>query len=86
MRRAVIAWLAALLTALLWIVPLARVKAPAPVEVAFYYGALLLPPLGALIALSAALDGPPRAPAIACIAVNLLLLVAYLLLVGAPVS
>lgn len=86
MRRAVIAWIAALLTALLWIAPLARVKAPAPVEVAFYYGALLLPPLGALIALSAALDGPPRAPAVAGIAVNLLLLAAYLLLVGAPVS
>ncbi len=78
-------WVAALLTIALWIPPLARMKVPSFLEVAFIYGALLIPLAGAIVALVAMRTRPRAAPVIA-LALNSLLVLAHLLLVGAPVS
>ncbi len=86
MRHSGVAWIAVLLTLLLWLAPLLRLKVPKSIEFAFYGGALLLPVFGALFALLAIFCGPPRAASMGALCANLLLLTAYIFLVGAPVS
>ena len=78
-------WVVAVVTAVLWVPALARIKVPSFLEVAFFKGGLLLPIVGALIALAALRTRPRAAPA-AALVVNVLLALAYLAVVSVPIS